>query len=153
MSTLENTKLSVSAIQNGTVLDHIPANKVFKVIDILGLQNSDKQMTVGMNLDSKLIGKKGIIKIADRYFEEDEINKIALIAPQAKINVIKDYKVVEKRPLSLPEEIRGIVRCANPVCVTNHQRIETRFSTIQQEDGVLLRCHYCEKITNPKNVI
>ena len=82
--------LQVSAIRNGTVLDHIPSNQLFKVISILGLdKNCSNQITFGMNLESKLLGKKAIIKIADRYFKPSEINKIALVAPDAKINVIK----------------------------------------------------------------
>ncbi len=97
--------LKVSAIKNGTVLDHIPADQLFKVIDILGLSCSGNQITFGTNLDSKLLGKKAIIKIADRYFEADEINRIALIAPEAKINIIRDFEVVEKRVLSIPNSI------------------------------------------------
>ena len=85
-------ELKVSAIKNGTVLDHIPANQLFKVINILNLDNCPHQITFGTNLDSKLLGKKAIIKIADRYFEDDEINRIALVAPQAKINIIRDFE-------------------------------------------------------------
>ncbi len=153
MSKLIDKQLQVSAIENGTVLDHIPADKLFKVIEILELEKIGGQITFGTNLDSKLLGKKAIIKISDKYFKDDEINRIALIAPQAKINIIRDYEVIEKRVISLPEEIRGIVKCANPMCVTNHQRIETRFTTLQTEDSVLLKCHFCEKVTNTKNII
>ena len=81
-------KLIVSAIENGTVFDHIPANQLFKVISILGLQDCQNQVTFGTNLDSKLLGKKAIIKVSDRFFEETEINKVALVAPEAKINII-----------------------------------------------------------------
>lgn len=144
--------LKVSAIKNGTVLDHIPADQLFKVIDILGLSCINNQITFGTNLDSKLLGKKGIIKIADRYFEADDINRIALIAPQAKINIIRDFEVVEKRVLSIPSAIKGIVKCMNPVCITNHQSVETLFTTIRDEQELRLLCHYCEKVTDKNNL-
>jgi len=144
--------LKVSAIKEGTVLDHIPADQLFKVIDILGLTHSGNQVTFGTNLDSKLLGKKGIIKIADRFFESDELNRIALIAPQAKINIIHNFEVVEKRELSIPSTIKGIVKCMNRVCVTNHQPIETLFTTISGDGELRLLCHYCEKVTRGENL-
>ncbi len=144
--------LKVSAIKNGTVLDHIPAEQLFKVIDILKLSTIDKQITFGTNLDSKLLGKKAIIKIADTYFRDDEINKIALIAPQAKINIINNFEVVEKRVLSVPQTIKGIVKCMNPMCITNHQPVATLFTTLATDPEIQLLCHYCEKITDNKNL-
>ena len=123
-------QLKVSAIKDGTVLDHIPADQLFKVIDILGLSKIPNQITFGTNLDSKLLGKKAIIKIKDTYFEDIDIDRIALIAPQAKINIIHNFEVVEKRVLSVPTEIRGIAKCMNPACITNHQDIETSFTTL-----------------------
>ena len=144
--------LKVSAIKNGTVLDHIPADQLFKVIDILGLSSINNQVTFGTNLDSKLLGKKAIIKIADKFFEDDEINKIALIAPQAKINIIQNFEVVEKRELKVPSIIKGIVKCMNPVCVTNHQPIETLFTTVYKNQEMQLLCHYCEKATDKNNL-
>ena len=145
-------ELKVSAIKNGTVLDHIPANQLFEVITILGLRDCPNQITFGMNLDSKLLGKKAIIKVADRFFEETQINKVALVAPEAKINIIKDFEVVEKKVLRVPDQIIGIVKCANPKCITNHQPITTKFET-KHENGVLkLHCHYCEKNTSSDNL-
>ncbi len=141
-------QLKVSAIKDGTVLDHIPADQLFNVIEILGLSKSLKQITFGTNLDSKLLGKKGIIKIADKYFEDDDINRIALIAPQAKINIIHNFEVVEKRILSIPAKVKSIVKCMNPKCITNHQQVETSFTTIFKEEGFELLCHYCERITD-----
>ncbi len=145
-------ELKVSAIKNGTVLDHIPANQLFKVISILGLKDCQNQITFGMNLDSKLLGKKAIIKVADRFFEETEINKVALVAPEAKINIIKDFEVIEKKVLRVPDEIIGIVKCANPKCITNHQPITTRFKTIYEGQDFKLHCHYCEKNTSSDNL-
>lgn len=145
-------QLKVSAIKDGTVLDHIPSDQVFRVIDILGLNNIPNQITFGTNLESKLLGKKGIIKISDKYFEAADINRIALIAPQAKINIIHDFEVVEKRVLTIPPSIKGIVKCMNPMCITNHQPIETLFSTIVEHPDIKLVCHFCEKTTDRDNL-
>ncbi len=145
-------ELKVNAIENGTVLDHIPAEQLFKVINILNLNNCESQITFGTNLDSKILGKKAIIKIADKYFEDTEINKITLIAPQAKINIIKNFEVVEKKVLSVPEEIVGFVRCFNPKCITNNQPVTTRFKTITHDTTFKLQCHYCEKFTSSDNI-
>ncbi|MFA5324732.1 MAG: aspartate carbamoyltransferase regulatory subunit [Bacteroidales bacterium] len=149
---INDKHLIVSAIKNGTVLDHIPASSIFKVIDILHLTQDNNQITIGSNLDSKSLGKKGIIKIADRFFADEEINKIALVAPQTTINIIKNFEVIEKKIISIPENVNGIVKCVNPMCVTNHQNIETRFITISKGDDIQLLCHYCEKITDSKNL-
>ncbi|NDP21569.1 MAG: aspartate carbamoyltransferase regulatory subunit [Paludibacter sp.] len=138
-------KLKVAALCNGTVIDHIPSDKLFKVVSILHLESSINQITLANNLESAKIGTKGLIKISDRAFEEDETNKIALIAPNAKINIIRDFKVVEKRPLSLPDEIREIVQCANPVCITNNQPVTTRFHVLKHYNEIMLKCHYCER--------
>lgn len=142
----------MSAIKDGTVIDHIPSQSVFKVINILNLHHIDSQITFGINLESKRLGKKGIIKIADRFFEEEEINKIALIAPLAKINVIKDYNVVEKKPVVVPDEIIGIARCVNPNCITNVEKVKTRFRVVSK-DQVALKCHYCEKVTDQEHLV
>ena len=140
----ENKHLVVSAIKDGTVLDHIPADSVFKVIEILQLTATKNQITIGSNLESKSLGKKGIIKIADRFFKDEEINLISLVAPMATINIIRDFEVVEKKTISIPETVVGIAKCANPMCVTNNQDIETRFSTIVEDNEIKLLCHYCD---------
>ena len=107
-------ELVVSALENGTVLDHIPAENVYKAIDLLNLRGVESQITIGINLASKLYGRKGIIKIADRFFEDDELNRLALIAPKATVNVIRDFKVVEKKKITMPKEIIGMAKCMNP---------------------------------------
>lgn len=142
---METKKLQVAALRNGTVIDHIPANKLFKVFSLLNLMECKETITVGNNLNSQTIGKKGIIKISDRFFAEDETNKIALIAPKAKINIIQEYEVVEKRLLSLPEEVREIVQCVNPACITNHQPVKTFFHVVTEGNDTRLKCHYCER--------
>jgi aspartate carbamoyltransferase regulatory subunit len=138
-------ELKVAALRNGTVIDHIPADKLFKVVSILHLDNCLNQITLANNLESAKIGSKGLIKISERALAEDETNKIALIAPNAKINIIRDFVVVEKRPLILPNEIREIVQCANPVCITNNQPVTTRFHVLKHDNEVMLKCHYCER--------
>ncbi len=143
--------LSVSAIQNGTVIDHIPAQNLFKVISILGLDKIPNQITFGTNLESKRLGKKAIIKIADKYFERDEINRIAIVAPLAKLNIIRDYEVVEKMLVEVPDEIKGIVKCVNPKCITNVENVTPKFRVVDKK-SVSLKCHYCEKITDQEHM-
>jgi aspartate carbamoyltransferase regulatory subunit len=145
-------EFKVTAIKDGTVIDHVPSKQLFKVIEILGLENYANQITFGMNLESKKLGNKAIIKIADRFFEDDDINRIALIAPQAKFNIIRDYKVVEKRSVAIPEIITGIAKCVNPHCITNHQPVETRFAAQSSGNGIALTCCYCEKTTDSQTL-
>ena len=147
-----NKELKVSALENGTVLDHMPAEIVHKALDILNLKGIDNQITIGINLNSKLYGKKGIIKIADRFFEDEELNKLALIAPNATVNVIRNFKVVEKKKLVMPEKIEGIARCMNPKCITNHQPVRTRFTVMDENGEISLLCHYCEKRSDIKSL-
>ncbi len=141
-------KLVVSALENGTVLDHIPAENVYKALDILNLRGIKNQITIGVNLNSKLYGKKGIIKIADMFFEDDKLNKLALIAPNATVNVIRNFEVVEKRKIEMPKEIIGIAKCMNPKCITNHQDVKTRFKTRERNGEIQLICQYCEKVSD-----
>ena len=148
-----NKELVVSALENGTVLDHIPADKVYKALDILNLTGVENQITIGINLSSRAQGKKGIIKIADKFFEDEELNKLALIAPKATVNVIRNFEVVEKKTLTMPEEIVGIAKCMNPKCITNHQPIKTRFTTIDNGNEISLLCHYCEKISDTRGIL
>jgi aspartate carbamoyltransferase regulatory subunit len=147
----ESKQMSVSAIQNGTVIDHIPARNLFKVIQILGLDKIYQQITFGTNLESKKLGLKAIIKIADKFFEDDDINRIALVAPDAKLNIIRDYEVVEKKVVEVPDTIVGIARCMNPKCITNFEQVTTRFKVVSKKN-VALKCHYCEKITTQDNM-
>ena len=149
---MSHKELVVSALENGTVLDHIPAENVYKALDILNLKGIGNQITIGINLASKFFGKKGIIKIADKFFEDEELNKLALIAPKATVNVIRDFQVVEKKKLVMPEEIHGIAKCRNPKCVTNNQPVKTWFKTIDNGNEISLLCHYCEKITDSKHI-
>ena len=147
MESNNKTERVVSAIENGTVIDHIPADALFKVIQILWLSHLSNQMTFGVNLNSQRLGKKGIIKIADKFFKAEEINRIAMVAPHAKLNIIRNFKVVEKLEVRLPEHITGIVRCVNPKCITNNNPVTPKFEVLS-DSPVSLRCHYCERITD-----
>lgn len=148
----EKKQLNVSAIENGTVIDHIPAQNLFKVITILGLERIDNLITFGTNMESQRLGKKAIIKIANKFFEKEEINRIALAAPHAKLNIIKDYSVVEKQLVEVPDSIAGIVKCVNPKCITNFENVKTKFTVIDKHT-VSLKCHYCEKITDQEHMV
>lgn len=148
---MQDKKLQVSAIKNGTVIDHIPASSLFKVINILGLSKIESQMTFGYNFESKKLGLKAIIKITDVFFVDDDINKIALVAPDAKLNIIKNYKVVEKKIVEVPDNIKGIAKCGNPKCITNHELITPKFTVVNKKK-VALKCHYCEKITDSEHM-
>ncbi|HNQ59766.1 MAG TPA: aspartate carbamoyltransferase regulatory subunit [Bacteroidales bacterium] len=144
-------KLIVSAIQNGTVIDHIPSHAVIQVMRILNLIQTDHQVLFGMNLDSKKYGNKGIIKIRDKFFDDVEINKIALVAPTATLIEIRDFEVISKKQAEIPDIVEGIVKCFNPKCITNYEQVRTRFRVIDKQNLRLL-CHYCEKITKNENI-
>ncbi len=151
MESNSRKELVVSAIENGTVIDHIPAKSVFRVVKMLKLDNTDGQVTIGFNLESKKFGKKGIIKASNQFFENRDANKIALIAPSATLISIRDYEVVSKRQVEIPDTIEQFVKCVNPNCITNSQQITTRFEVIDKAD-LKLQCHYCEKITGKNNI-
>lgn len=148
----ETKKFEVSAIENGTVIDHIPALSLFKVIKLLNLDNSTKQITFGMNLSSKRMGQKAIIKITDHYCQDKEISYLALVAPTAHINIIRDYEIVDKREIEAPTQVDGLVKCANPMCITNHEYIVTRFTVYDDNGELTLLCRYCEKTTGQEQI-
>jgi len=150
----KRTELKVSAIRNGTVIDHIPSDKVFQVFKILNLNNSSNQVYFGTNLDSHKYGKKGIIKISDQYFKHEQISKIALVAPMATLIEIKDYEVTKKETVHFPEIVENIVKCFNPKCVTNSQKVPTRFNVTEDHNKQMkLACHYCEKTMSKENFV
>jgi len=146
--TTDKKELAVAALRNGTVIDHIPSSSLFKAVRLLGIEKLDRHVTIGNNLESHRYGTKGIIKVADTEFADADLNRIALIAPRAKVNIIRDYEVVEKRSIELPETVVGIVRCANPKCITNNEPMATRFHVIDRSDvdNVTIRCHYCGQV-------
>lgn len=145
-------RLQVAALKNGTVIDHIPSENLFTVVSLLGLEKMENNITIGFNLGSDKLGKKGIIKIAGKYFDAGEISKISVVAPHIKLNIIKNYKVIEKMEISMADELRGIVKCNNPNCITNNEPMDTLFRVIDKEQCII-RCHYCEKEQNREEII
>lgn len=134
----------VAAIENGTVIDHIPSEKTYEVANILGLQNLDTIVTIGYNYLSKKIGRKGIIKIENKFFTDEEISRLSVVAPNVVLNIISNYEVVEKKTVETPDELRGIVKCNNPKCITNNEPMQTIFNVMNKEKGII-RCRYCDK--------
>ena len=138
------SELVVAAIENGTVIDHIPADKTYEVANLLQLQYMDTPVTIGYNLPSKKIGKKGIIKVANKYFTDEEINRLSVIAPNIGLSIIRGYEIVEKKTVKTPDTLKGIVRCNNPKCITNNEPMATIFHVVDKALGIV-RCHYCDK--------
>ncbi len=135
--------IKVSAIKNGTVIDHIAAGKILKVIDILNL-TGDNSVMIGMNLSSNKIGKKDIIKIENRELSKEEANSIALISPSATLTIINDFDVVNKTSLDMPDYIEEHIICPNPKCITNSEEIPSKYF-INNVETATARCLYCEK--------
>ena len=144
---MNKEELKVSALQNGTVIDHIPSSKLMDVISLLHLENIKTPVTVGYNLKSMKMGEKSLIKIADKFFTDEEINQLSVVAPNVSLSIIRDYEVAEKKQISMPDELQNIVRCANPKCITNNEPMSTLFHVINKEAGII-KCHYCEKEQN-----
>jgi aspartate carbamoyltransferase regulatory subunit len=140
-------ELRVTPIKNGTVIDHIPAGMSLKVLRILGItdESSDSTVTVAMRVTSKKSELKDIVKVEDRELLEKEVDKIALVAPKATINIIQNYTIKQKHKVELPKVAKGILKCGNPNCITNlKEPVETEF-TVVSENPVRLRCVYCER--------
>ena len=147
----EKKELQVAALENGTVIDHIPSDKDFTVVSLLDLQNTDGNITIGNNFESKKLGKKGIIKVADRFFTDEEVSRLSVVAPNIKLNIIRHYEVVEKKQIVMPDELKSIVKCNNPKCITNNEPMQTWFHVVDKEQGIL-KCHYCEKEQKKDNI-
>lgn len=144
-------ELQVAAIEDGTVIDHIPSEKTYEVARLLHLTDIDVPTLIGYNLPSKRLGRKGIIKITNKYFTDEEISRLSVIAPNVVLNIIKDYEVVEKKMVVTPNELHGIIKCNNPKCITNNEPMETFFTVIDKEKGIV-KCHYCDKEQDINNV-
>ena len=143
----EKKTLKIKLIKKGIAIDHIKHGKAPEVLKILGISNGfQDSVTLAMNIPSREMKRKDIVKVENRDLDPKEINKIAIIAPHATINWIKNYKVVKKRSVSLPEDIVGIVSCPNPSCITNKERepVKSVFHVTQNEP-LILRCKYCER--------
>lgn len=138
------TERQVAAIKNGTVIDHIPAEKTYQVVNLLQLETLETPVTIGYNYLSNKIGRKGIIKVSDKFFTDEEISRLSVVAQNVVLNIIHDYEVVEKKTVKTPDELRGIVKCNNPKCITNNEPMNTVFHVVNKEKGIL-KCHYCDK--------
>ena len=152
MSDKKKKELQVAALENGTAIDHIPSEQLFKVAQLIGLSSMSNRITIGNNLESKKMGSKGVIKIADKFFAEDEINRIALIAPNVILNIIRDYEVIEKKTVNLPDELVGIVKCNNPKCISNNEPMPSFFYVTDKDSGTI-KCRYCERKINKENIV
>ena len=144
-------ELKISAINEGTVIDHIPTDATFKVAGILDLENHQGVVSIATNLQSKRIGKKGIIKVGGKSLTQAEVNKIAIVAPDATVNIIKNYDVKEKIKVKTPDVIDNVVKCSNPVCVTNNEQISTKFYVVKK-DPLKIKCHYCERSMGKEDI-
>jgi aspartate carbamoyltransferase regulatory subunit len=147
-------ELKVKKIKDGTVIDHIKAGRGKRVLDILGIdQNFSETTSLAMNVESKSMGHKDIVKIENKALEKEEVDKISLIAPNASWNVIKDYKVVKKSKIEIPDVLEGFLICPNPKCVTNAKEpIKTKFK-VEDKKEIKLRCQYCEKLFELEEVL
>ena len=119
---MEQSDLIVRRIKDGTVIDHINEGKGLKVLEALEIDGSrGNVITIALNMPSGKLKKKDMIKVEGRFLEDSDTNKLAVIAPSSTVNIIKNYKLVEKRRVSLPNQIEDIFRCSNPDCITNSQ--------------------------------
>jgi len=139
--------LTVRRIKDGTVIDHIDQGKGIRVLEALEIDGKEGNViTIALNVPSGKSKKKDIIKVENKYLEDDDTNKLGVIAPNSTVNIIKDYKVVQKRRVSLPNEIERIFRCSNPDCVTNSaEHIESTMDVIDKS-GLVLKCRYCSRV-------
>jgi aspartate carbamoyltransferase regulatory subunit len=151
----EETQLLIRRIKEGTVIDHIKAGEALRVLQILGITGKDGEIvSVAMNVPSSKIGKKDVIKVANRFLKSEETDKLALVAPVATVNLIKSYKVSEKRKVELPSIFKGLIKCPNPTCVSNleHEPIVPTIDVIDKETP-LLRCRFCQRLISPADIL
>lgn len=149
-------RLLIRKIKNGTVIDHIPAGEALTVLRILGLTGKEGfTIALVMNVESKKLGKKDIVKVENKILSEDEVNKIALVAPTATINIVSNYKIIRKYNVQLPDEITNILQCINPTCITRRENepIQPKFRVVSREiNNVKLQCIYCGTIISQQDI-
>lgn len=148
---MNKKELLVAAIENGTVIDHIPSEKLFDVVSLLRIPEVDNAVMIGYKLGSNKYDRKSILKISDKFFTDAELNQLSVVAPDVTLSVIRGYEVVEKKQVIMPEKLQGIVRCANPKCICNNEPMETLLHIVNRETNTI-RCHYCEKEQSLENV-
>lgn len=144
---LTSTKtLAVNAIHNGTVIDHIQSGQGLKIASLLDLKRHQKQITLGINLPSQLLASKDLIKIEDFILSEEGFHLVALLSPNATINIIQACEVVHKSKAAMPSIIKSIYVCPNSLCITNHEKTERSFSIEKRSQALMLQCRYCRRI-------
>lgn len=150
----EEKEIRVRKIENGTVIDHISPGQALNVLKILGIISElpENAITIAMNVPSKKLGKKDIVKIENREISEEELGKISLISPEATINIVRNNMVVIKKKVKIPEIIEEALKCANINCITNYEKVKTKFYT-ERKSPLKLRCHYCERIMKREDVL
>jgi aspartate carbamoyltransferase regulatory subunit len=150
----DNREVRVSKIKDGTVIDHINGGYALDVAKILGITGHEHQVvTIAINVPSKRFRIKDIVKIEGRALSRQELNRIALLAPRATINIIRDYKVVDKQEVKLPKVIEDIVRCINPTCITNSNEPVSPKFMVEVEEPLMLRCLYCGYILEKTDLL
>ncbi len=151
----DDTKIRIVKIHDGTVIDHIRAGKALEVLKILGITGKDGNVvTLAMNINSSRIGRKDIVKVEHRKLASAEVARIALVAPEATINLIEDSKVIEKTRVELPDTISNVVVCTNPRCITNKEREPIRPNyEVTSKDPIQLKCLYCWNHIEEEDII
>jgi aspartate carbamoyltransferase regulatory subunit len=147
--------LRVRKIKNGTVIDHISHGNALNVLKIVGITGKEGMIiSIAMNVpSSKGSTFKDVVKIENKELAPEEINRIALIAPSATINIIRDYQVIQKKKVVLEEQIKGVIKCMNPNCITNSNEPVKSFFKIETRDPVSLRCKYCDRIIEYNDMV
>ncbi|WPU23570.1 aspartate carbamoyltransferase regulatory subunit [Cedecea neteri] len=140
-----DNKLQVEAIKRGTVIDHIPALVGFKLLTLFQLTETDQRITIGLNLPSRELGRKDLIKIENTFLTNEQVNQLALYAPHATVNRIDEYEVVGKSTPSLPDRIEKVLLCPNTNCISHNEPVASSFAVKQRADDISLKCKYCEK--------
>ena len=138
------TKLQVEAIEQGSVIDHIPVKQGVKILKFFNFTQTTEKITIGLNLATNHGESKDLIKIENTFFNDQQANQLALFAPNATINQIKDFKVVNKFQVQLPSSFIGVLECPNSNCISHNEPVQTRFY-VHQKKALKLKCHYCEK--------
>ncbi len=151
---IKEAELRVKKIREGTVIDHIASGYALSVLRFLGITGREGAvLSVLLNVPSRKLGRKDVIKIEERELNPEEVDKIALIAPRATINIIRDFKVVEKKRVKLPKVIRGLIKCANPTCVSNKSEPIQPMFLVEKEEPLRLRCYYCHTIMERDDIL
>jgi len=144
-------ELKVSAIRNGTVIDHITPGKAFEVARILGLEDFSAVVSLAMNVSSKKCERKDIIKIENRALSKEEVDRISLVAPNATVSIIKEYEVIDKKHVEIPDEIIDILNCPNKNCITLFEPVKTKF-LLESSNPLRIRCYYCERVLTEEDI-